>query len=82
MEHFYASNRFNICIILFVYFICSKQLYEAEDNSFYSEAIFNAGFLFQMLQVCSKLNFIVIINLTCPAIKLILFETIYIFFSI
>lgn len=58
MEHFYASNRFNMCIILFV---CSKQLYEAEDNSFYSEAIFNAGYLFQMLQVCSKLNFIVII---------------------
>uniref|UniRef100_K1PGZ0 Thyroid adenoma-associated protein n=1 Tax=Magallana gigas TaxID=29159 RepID=K1PGZ0_MAGGI len=27
-----------------------KQLYEAEDNSFYSEAIFNAGYLFQMLQ--------------------------------
>lgn len=63
MKHLYAFNRFNICIILLMYFICSKQLYEAEDNSFYSEAIFNAGYLFQMLQVCSQLNFIVMIQL-------------------
>lgn len=46
-----------------LYFICSKQLYEAEDNSFYSEAIFNAGYLFQMLQVCSQLNFIAMIQI-------------------
>lgn len=38
-------------------------MYEAEDNSFYSEAIFNAGYLFQMLQVCSQLNFIAMIQI-------------------